>query len=191
MSEEDKQPTVTTDPLVEVKAMASVAESLAGLDADAVGRVLRWAVDRFGVTTSVKTTNVTGGGGVRVGGSATVEMQHTNNGNGGTVPKFESFADLYGAANPESEADKALVAGYWFQFVEGKPEFGAQELNTALKNLGHPIANITTAFDNLKARRPAPVLQLKKAGTSKQARKTYKLTHTGRLQVDAMVGQQQ
>jgi len=63
------------------------------------------------------------------------------------------------------------------------------EGDAALKNLGHPIANITSAFNNLKARKPATVMQLKKAGTTKQARKTYKLTLAGKSAVEAMVHQ--
>ena len=81
------------------------------------------------------------------------------------------IAELYAAAAPESEFDKALVAGYWFQFVDGRPEFGSQEINSALKNLGHPIKNITSAFDSLKSRKPASVMQVKKSGSSRQARK--------------------
>jgi hypothetical protein len=68
-------------------------------------------------------------------------------------------------------------------------DFASQEINAALKNLGHPIGNITSAFDNLKARKPAPVMQLKKSGTSKQARKTYRLTLAGKSAVEAMVRQ--
>jgi hypothetical protein len=43
------------------------------------------------------------------------------------------------------------------------------------------------ALDTLKAQKPAPVLQLKKAGTTTQARKTYKVTTVGLKRItDAM-----
>lgn len=179
MSEEKKE-AVVTDPVAEVKAMGNLAEAIAGLDPDATARVLRWAVDRYGVAVSGASRTKPPAAGAEVPG----------NGNGGVnTGQFAELADLYAASAPEMDTDKALVAGYWFQFCEGKADFGSQEINTALKNLGHPIKNITSAFDNLKARKPAPVMQLKKSGTSKQARKTYKLTVAGKSAVEMMIGQ--
>ena len=161
--------------------MGKLADALAGLDADAIARVLRWAVDRYDV--AVKDVASNGHSGAASGAGATPNGEQN-----GTTPTFSDLAELYDAAAPESEADKALVAGYWFQFCDGRADFGAQEVNTALKNLGHPIKNMTSAFDNLKARKPAPVLQLKKSGTTKQARKTYKLTVAGMNAVEMMIG---
>ena len=176
----------TTDPLAEVKAMQKLAEAVADLDPEATGRVLRWAAERYGV--AVPRTKA--GTGAILGQSAAAP-QLVNNGNGGGTLQFSEFAELFAAASPDSEADKALVAGYWFQFLEEKPEFGGQEVNAALKNLGHYIKNITSAFDTLKGRKPAPVVQLKKSGSTRQARKTYKLTTTGKTAVEMMVGQHQ
>ena len=177
----------TTDPMAEIKAMQVVAEAVTELDPEARGRVLRWAAERFAVTLAA------GGGRAtqrQLGGSGTTSGNGIDNGSGDT-PEFSDIAELFAATAPENESDKALVAGYWFQFSEGRQEFGSQEINTALKNLGHPIKNITSAFTSLKARKPAPVMQLKKAGSSRQARKTYKLTLAGKSAVELMVGQQQ
>jgi hypothetical protein len=160
--------------------MQKVAEAVSGLDADAVARVVRWMADAYNVTVGAASESR--------GGVATNPVEVNGNGANG-IPEFTELAELYSAVSPESEADKALVVGYWTQFREGKAEFGAQEINTVLKNLGHSVKNITTAFDTLKARKPAPVMQLKKAGTTKQARKTYKLTLAGKSAVEAMIGQ--
>jgi hypothetical protein len=174
----------TADPLAEVKAMQKVAEAVTALDAEATARVLRWAVAFYNVTTS-GTSSKGRPGGVGSGGGS-----DTGNGNGQSEgQRFTDLAELYAATSPEGEADKALVVGYWFQFGQGQPDFGGQEINTALKNLGHPIKNITSAFNALKARKPAPVMQLKKAGTSQQARKTYKLTVAGKSAVELMIRQ--
>jgi hypothetical protein len=183
VSQMDEQQEVTTDPMAEIKAMQEVAEAVTALDAEARGRVLRWAAERFGVSvgTTARSARQAGPG---------VSAATPSNGNG-EVPQFSDIAELYAAATPESEGDKALVAGYWFQFVDGRPEFGSQEINSALKNLGHPIKNITSAFDSLKSRKPAPVMQVKKSGSTRQARKTYKLTVAGKSAVEMMIGQQQ
>ena len=179
----DEKNTEQRDPVAEVKAMGKVAEAVAGLDPEATARVLGWAVEFYrvpvGGSAGKKVTSVAGAG---------AEASPANGGSNG-VQQFATLADLYDAASPESDADKTLVAGYWFQFGEGKAEFGAQEVNTALKNLGHPIKHITSAFDTLKVRKPAPVMQLKKSGSSKQARKTFKLTVAGKSTVELMIGQ--
>lgn len=174
------------DPLAEVRAMQKVAEALAGLDADATARVLHWATAFYKVSpVSTRTGKPAEGSGAAAAGPG------VGNGNGNTGIQFGDLPELYAAVSPETDVDKTLVGAYWAQFGEGRPEFTAQEVNTALKNLGHPIKNITSAFDILKARRPQLVMQLKKAGTTKQARKTYRLSVAGKSAVEAMVGQQQ
>jgi len=173
----------TTDPIAEVTAMKTIAEALSKLDADATARVLRWAVERFAV---------------RLDGALKRSATEDRNRNGALEDpespassergKFNDLAELYAAASPQTEADRALVTGYWFQYVDGESEFAAQTLNSALKNLGHGVGNITQALDTLKAQRPALVMQIKKSGTTKQARKTYKLTAAAKKAVEAMIG---
>lgn len=170
-----------TNPIQELEAMKTVAEALAPLDAEATGRVVRWAAERFGKVSLP-----------RLGGHQDIRPLPTGaetGAVGGAVASsmFEHLADLYGAVSPSTDAARALVAGYWFQYIEGKAEFGAQTINAALKDLGHRVSNITNAFAALKAQKPQLVVQLKKSGTSKQARKTYKLTAAGKNAVEAMI----
>ena len=100
---------------------------------------------------------------------------------------YSDLGELFAAASPQSEADKVLVVGYWLQFIEGSNDLSGFDVNKELKNLGHGVGNVTVSFERLKARKPAPVIQLKKSGTSKQARKTYKLTAVGKQAVEAMI----
>lgn len=169
-----------TNPVQELDAMKTIAEALASLDAEATRRVIRWAAERFGAVLSVpseihqqRSTSSEGGPG-RADGI-------------GSQGKFEHLADLYSAVSPKTDAERALVAGYWFQFIEGTADFGSQAINTALKDLGNGVSNITNAFDALKSQKPQLVVQLKKSGTSKQARKTYKLTVAGKNAIEAMI----
>lgn len=172
------------DPMAEVTAMQKLAEALSDLESDARGRVLQWALGFYKVGSGSFTKGSPGGGGAApAAGAGSV----TPNGASGG---FADLADLHAATNPSTEADKALVAAYWVQYGEGKSDFSSQEVNTALKNLGHPIKNITNAFDTLKGRKPAAVLQLKKSGSTRQARKTYRVTVAGKSAVEAMVQQQ-
>jgi len=104
------------------------------------------------------------------------------------VRSFSSFAELYDAAQPKSQSDKALVAGYWLQQSLGGDNFDSFSINKELKNLGEGVPNITSALDTLKGQKPALVLQLKKSGKSRQARKTYKVTVAGLKNVENMLG---
>jgi hypothetical protein len=169
-----------TNPVQELDAMKTIAEALTTLDAEATRRVIWWAAERFGVAVVAQRAldqqrpPFSEGDPGRVGGA-------------GSPGKFEHLADLYSAVSPKTDAERALVAGYWFQYIEGTGEFGSQTINTALKDLGNGVSNITNAFDALKSQKPQLVVQLKKSGTSKQARKTYKLTVAGKNAIEAMI----
>jgi hypothetical protein len=58
-------------------------------------------------------------------------------------------------------------------------------LNRELKNLGHEVGNITRALQGNIDEKPALVLQLRKSGGTKQARKIYKLSVAGIKAVEA------
>jgi hypothetical protein len=101
--------------------------------------------------------------------------------------KFADFAALFEAAQPSTQGEKALAGAYWLQVVQGRADFDSQTLNTDLKQLGHGVANVTSALDQLIRRRPQMVLQVRKSGTSKQARKKYRLTNEGIKRVKTML----
>ena len=80
-----------------------------------------------------------------------------------------------------------MVAGYWFQELAGQDDLDSQRINKELKNLGHPSTNITRDFDALIRRSPRQVIQVRKEGKSRQARKRYKLTREGIKAVEQML----
>jgi hypothetical protein len=163
----------------ELKAMSEVENALSGLSDDERNRVLRWAAERFGIPGTL--------GNAR-GGPATGAAQQKDPGGGGSSgAEHADLADFFAAARPSSDVEKALVVGYWFQYRVGNAELEAQSINTELKHLGHQIGNITRAFDNLMARDPQFIVQTKKTGSSKQARKKYKLTTAGKKEVEKML----
>ena len=167
----------STDPMKEIKAMQGVAGALDELDDQARRRVISWAADRY--TGGVVKTGVARAG---------VESENeVDSGDEDSALEYESVAELYSAAAPQSDPDRALVAGYWLQICSGKDEFDAQSANKELKHLGHGVGNITQAFNSLKGRNPQLVMQTRKSGTSQQARKRYTLTLAGRSAVEAML----
>lgn len=158
----------------ELDAMKKIADALEPLDDAARARALHWALSRFRGTQSLAT--------IEPPTARPIELTTDS----ATAGEYSSFAELFDAASPTTEKDKALIAAYWIQICEGVPAFPSQTLNALLKDLGHGVGNITEALTALKSERPALVLQLKKGGTSRQARKTYKLTFEGAKRVTAM-----
>jgi len=163
--------------------MAAVASALAELESDAQSRVLRWAADRYGADI-----------GKTQGGTARHRRHEDDDSDEITDeeitaedPTFDHFADLFNACQPKTGEDKALVAAYWFQSVQGQATWQSARLQTELKNMGHAIPNITESLSLAIKRKPARVLQVAKSGSSKQARKTYKLTHEGLVYVQGMM----
>ena len=172
----------------EIEAMSAVASALADLEGEAQGRVLRWAVERYSVTMPISSRRAGGAGGGEAGssdyeGAADVTEKEIAE----EAPAYEHFAELFSAASPKSNADKALVAAYWIQVHEGHVTWASRRLNAELKNLGHSIPNITDALSSNMRRKPQRVIQLKKSGNSRQATKTYKVTHEGLVYVQGML----
>ena len=99
-----------------------------------------------------------------------------------------SFADFYAAANPKTNGERALVAGYWIQVCQSADAFTGAAANKELMNLGHRLTNITDAINAMRSRKPALILQVKKSGSSKQSRKLYKVSHEGEKRVAEMTG---
>ena len=163
----------------EIAAMGTIAKALDQFtqgEEETLARVLTWACARYRFLPTGK------------GGAKEQRPKGQANERDDNVERtFENLADLYHAAAPKTDVERALVAGYWVRVGEKKEEFGSQEINTALKNLGHGVGNITDAFESLISRKPAFVMQTAKSGTSRQARKKYKLTISGVKQVEQMI----
>ena len=169
----------------EIDAMSAVASALNELEEDARGRVLRWAAERFGVGINVSTGRRGGGPPGDFGGGAGDEVSDEEIAD--EAPVYEHFAELFAKAQPKTEPDKALVAAYWLQAIQGQSTWQSAVLQKELKNLGHAIGNITDALSSNMRKKPQRIIQLQKAGNAKQARKTYKVTHEGLVFVQGML----
>jgi hypothetical protein len=179
---------VQANPLLELKAMEEVHRILEPLPQEGRNRVITWAISAMQLTP----------GSARSPGAAAPQTRQTRGeassgaqsagASDGTTDAFATFAELFSAASPSTNAEKALVGGYWLQECEGEENFTSMSVNNELKNLGEGVENITSAFDALKDGRPQLALQLRKEGKSQQARKKYKLTVAGIRGVRRMIG---
>jgi hypothetical protein len=161
----------------ELEAMQAVYAALNDLDDAARGRVLAWAASKFEIDPPVANdTNRSTGIDAPDGDGPSAGQQ------------YGDVGDLVDAAQPSDGPERALVVSYWFQEIEGREGFGGADVNNALKNLGHPLANVTKTLTSLRGRKPSLVMQVGKSGRSAQARKTYKLTAAGVREVRQMLG---
>ena len=103
---------------------------------------------------------------------------------------FEHFVDLFDAVDPKSDVDKALTGAYWLQVVSKQDSWQSLRVNNLLKDMGHGVANVTSALRTAQERKPALVRQVNKSGRSQQSWKTYKLTTFRRVShsAEAWVG---
>lgn len=168
-----------SDP--EFVAMQTVFSTLEALDAEARGRVMAYVASRLDLPRqSLPTAKVQ---------AALVDETILDGANTqDTTQTFQSLAELFDASQPTTNAEKALVAGYWVQVCLGNETFDSQSANKELKHLGDGLVNITSAIDSLKNQKPALALQLRKSGRTQQARKTYKITVAGVRAVENMIG---
>jgi hypothetical protein len=161
---------VANDP--ELTAMADVSKALADLDDEVRGRVLRWAAERYGVALGK------GAGGLsREVGAGT---------NHNDESEFAEVGDLVSAAQPITDAERALLVAYWLQERESQQVTG-QRVNVQLKNLGHGVERINDVFAELLATSPHLVIQTKRSGTHARAKKQYKVTKAGIERVHEML----
>ena len=158
----------------EIQAMGTIAGIIDGLQEDQRGRVIRYIVERFNLSGPSKTAR-------------TLSEGSQSDNQADVLAEYADFASLVDATNPETDPMRALVAGYWLQVCKGAASFDAQSANTDLKHLGHASSNITSAFGALISQKPALVLQLRKSGNTKQARKLYKVTEAGIRKVKQMI----
>lgn len=159
----------------ELKAMVELATLFAALEEDEIQRVLRWANEKY-----------------RSKSSALADVPRTTpyGDPQSVVPSRDNFDDLpalMDAVKPTNGLERILAAAYYHQVVQGEPDFDSQTLNTQLKHLGYPSANITRDMVRLVDRSPKLVIQTRKEGTSQQARKKFRLTTEGVRTVESLL----
>ena len=168
----------------EFEAIRAVHDALEPLDDEARTRILTYIASLLGIDSAVvvnREVSAEGNDGEEVQGKDATESVKQ-------IPDFSTFAELYARANPKSNGEKALVAGYWLQECEGADSFTGAAANKELNHLGHKLSNITDAIEQMKNRKPMLILQLKKSGTSRQARKLYKVSQEGVNRITEMIG---
>jgi hypothetical protein len=167
----------------ELGAMAAIERALAELNDDERARVLTWASSRFNVAVKVAKP--------KKPDEPDDDQDDDDDGAPADPNAATTLAEFYDQANPTTEGEKVLVVGYWYQFRENVQDLDSQQLNSQLKHLGHGIGNVTRALEWPKSQKPALMVQKRKEGTSKQARKKFAVTNEGKKYVEKMLAKKQ
>lgn len=165
----------------ELAAMVQVEQALVDLSEDERGRVLSWAGSRFGVALAPPKSSSS-----NLPKTLPADEEESQQGEATNPGEIGSLAEFYDLASPSTDAEKVLVVGYWFQFREGAQELEALKINNQLKHLGHGVGNVSRALELHKCQKPALMIQKRKEGATKQARKKFVVTNEGKKYVEKM-----
>jgi hypothetical protein len=80
---------------------------------------------------------------------------------------------------PEAMAERALLGAYVLSAGRADRTVTSQSINAELKRHGLAVPNITRAIESNLRSRPPLMVQKKKLGTTRQARKQYAITESG------------
>jgi hypothetical protein len=152
-----------TTALSRLEAVRGVLEALKDLSPEDARWVLRRAQDTLSPVVTPPPADPT----LRENGSTRVPDENV------------ALGDFVASVQPETEYDRVLAVGFYLQSVLDQPDFDSYTITTQLKDLGYQVTNITRVFDDLMKRNPTMAIQTKKTGTSRQARKRYRLTQHG------------
>ena len=179
----DKENTLTEE-LAEAEAISTFIRVMSGLNEEARTRVAHWfslkcpTRSSSGFRISQMPLVSADKGRVESGAASSADAQQS---------EFPDLAALVTQSRPSNETERTLVAAFWHQVVQKSPDVDAFAVNKELKHLGYPVENITRAFGGLMNTVPQLAIQTRKSGTSRQARKRYRLTSEGINRVNQMI----
>lgn len=173
---------------LEIKAMSDCYESLSGLDDASKTRVIQWLISKYDLAAIAKPI-------AKSVQEETIHILPEPTDEGGTtthrqsvaIADFAEVADIFTKAQPKTDADKVLVVAAFLQIKGGLTDFVSFDVQKELKHLGHGVSNITSSIGQLESKKPKLVVQTRKDGKSKQAKKRYKVTHEGLNAVKEMI----
>lgn len=168
--------------LRDLKTTEAILKGLEEFESNDQSRILRWVIEKLDLQGNVKLPGLSQhGAGVPAGGNGSGFCSEN------VLDAFEHVAMLFAAAEPQTDSQRALVVAAYLQHHENHEDLTGQQVNAVLKDLGHQCKNITDAITTLKNKKPSLMVQTGKTGSTKQARKRYKVTHPGFALVNKMI----
>lgn len=164
-------------------AVKQVADVLKGFDHLERRRILRWCSELFEPPSDRAVADERGEGSV----ASSISTASVSGVSGNAIEAFGSPGELLAATAAKTDAERALVVAAHLQRAEARESLSAFEINSQLKHLGYRVRNITEAIGAHQRARPALMIQIRKSGNSKQARKAYSVTAPGFAKVQSLL----
>jgi hypothetical protein len=184
---------MSQDP--EIIAMSETFEALKHLSTDQIRRIIHWIKDRFGLVEGKAPAEPI----VSISEPVTAREEEVIP---EAVPEpivkeeppapkppqkkdiidYDTVLDLFAEANVKKVSDKILLMAAYLQERLNFKEISSYDINFRLKRIGHGVQNISSSINGILKRkqREAPLMmELKKEGASKQARRKFKVTDEG------------
>lgn len=189
--------------LPELNAMQAIANAVEGLSLPERKRVAAWlsdfALQDVQIASQIKdsdnpvdssSTEVEGANGEDKTQSVEVSISvgQDDGADQEQLATFATFADLYEVAAPKKGAQKAAVAGYWLETVQGQQSWKASEVNKLLKEIDVKVSSMSIVLTNaVKARNPL-ITELERLGSGERSHKTFCLSDWGHSYVQSCLG---
>lgn len=157
----------------DIDAVQRILKTLGEFEPAEQERILRWVSEKLGVAGVGLSTVRAPLSAAAMGSTGGAERSADG------LQAFATVADLMAQIHARTPAERALVVATFQQYRTGKSEVTGFEVNSELKNLGHAVGNITDTIEALQSAKPALMIQVRKGGTTRQARKQYKVTDAG------------
>lgn len=172
----------------EIKAMSDILQALESLEDGSRIRVLNWAISKYKLDNVMSVDEKRSTAGI-----SSIESKSSTVVPAGVVSDqiniadFEDLGEFYSQIDPSTDSEKVLTIGCFYQINRGYDDLNAADLNKELKHLGYRVSNVTVSISLLMKKKPALMIQTRKEGNSKQARKKYKVTQAGIKYVEKLL----
>lgn len=167
----------------DIEAVQTILKTLGDFEQLEQERILRWVAEKL----QLKGLPMNPGR-----PQSTPASLGSNGGAGATADGLQAFStvsDFMAAVHANTAVERALVVATFLQYRTGRATLTGFEVNSELKHLGHAVGNITDTLEALQTAKPALLIQVRKSGTTRQARKQYKVTDAGYRRVMQLLEQ--
>ncbi len=95
------------------------------------------------------------------------------------LKRYRSIETLFLSSNVKTVPSKILLAAAYLQEKLNFEEISSFDINSRLKKMGYGVPNISSSLNSLLNKEPPLMVQIRKAGDSKQAKRKFRVTEEG------------
>jgi hypothetical protein len=169
----------------ELLALNQANNAIKDLPEEARGRIVAWLINKYSIQSPYSQKQSSSDTSQKV-------LSEPSSSEEAEAPILNSYdydtaAEFLSKCKTATDSQRALAISAYLQEKQGKRDLTGYEINHELQQIGYKASNITKAIKSLSGKKPQLMIQTKKAGTSRQAKKNYKVTEEGLKEVQRMI----